>query len=689
MSERSSSKPGAVGAVCFLGKDPGVAEQLAPLLSRQGLGLHRFTSELELITMPAGAKPCEILVLDMRGAVVDGQLGELIERLKLRFGAAPRLVCIADASDIDARLEALRAGAGAVFPAPVVVAELAERVLQLAGSGGSERYRVLIVDDEPVPALFASRVLERAGMETMTVSDPLKVLAALGSYGPDLVLMDLYMPKASGTELTTLIREHDAFFDTPIIFVSGEKDAEKQVAALNVGGDEFLSKPVDPTRLVKVVSRRVRSARSARAKQGAASVKDDATGLFNRRYCLRRLDRWIAREGGHGAGEGLLFVALDAVPAIRAKLPIASTDALLGQVTGVLLQRAAPEDVATRFGDYSFALIVKRADREALTAFAEQVRQAVSRSPFEVDGVSLRVTASVGVGLFDPPADDALTMVSRAEKACAEASEAGGDRVEIWRSVVPMETGALREQRLVSLIERSLQSTGFELFYQPILTLRRRHAERYESLLRLRAPGGEYIPPFDFIPVAQRHGLMSQIDRWVMIRALEVLALRRLHGRVPELFVHQTMASLADPAWVTWLRDEIGNRDLIKARPILQFELGDVLDHPELARGRFEQLQKLFLSICVTHFDGAPTAFDAVERLRVPMIKLTFQTVTGAEAAELTHLIGRLRAMNATVIAGGIEDAPTVGRLWSCGADLIQGNFIQPPREDLEFDFGA
>jgi len=675
--------------LCYLGTDPALPGELAALLTDHGLKLRCFAGELDLITAPSSAGACDILVVDMQSGTAGGQLAEFVDRLKLRFGSSPVLICIAQANDISVRLQALRAGVKAVFPVPVVAAELADRLVELAGVGGAEHYRVLVVDDEPVPALFAARVLEKARIETMTVTDPLKVLDALGSFRPDLLLMDLYMPSASGSELTTLIRENDAFFDIPIVFVSGEKDAEKKVEALSVGGDEFLSKPVDPAHLVRTVKHRIRAARAARGKVGAATVRDDATGLFNRRSCLRRLDRWITGQGGRGPGEGVLYIQLDEAERIHAELGTVGVDPLLGHAAQVLREQTGPDDVATRFGDHSFALIVSRPDRKALLGLAEQLRTAISADTIKVQGRSVRLKVSIGVGLFDPPADDALTMISRAEKACAKASEAGGDRVETWVSVVPSQTGALRDQQIADLIQVSLESGGFELFYQPILALRRRHAERYETFLRLRAPDGEYIPPFDFIPVAQRHALMAQIDRWVMVRALEVLQEQRLARRVPTLFLHQTLAGLEDPAWVSWLRDEIRERDLIKVRPILQFQLRDVLDHLDLAKARFTQLQKLYLTLCITQFEDDPVAFAAVEQLRIPMVKLSFPIVSGLEVGRLTHLIARLHGMDCTVIAGGIEDAPTVGRVWSCAVDLIQGNFIQPAAEDLSFDFGV
>jgi DNA-binding response OmpR family regulator len=88
------------------------------------------------------------------------------------------------------------------------------------------------------------------------------VLETLKSLHPDLVLMDLHMPDANGVELTALIREHPAFARTPIVFLSGESDPEMRFAAINAGGDDFLTKPIRPKHLIDSVKNRVRRVRS-------------------------------------------------------------------------------------------------------------------------------------------------------------------------------------------------------------------------------------------------------------------------------------------------------------------------------------------------------------------------------------------------------------------------------------------
>jgi CheY-like chemotaxis protein len=123
-------------------------------------------------------------------------------------------------------------------------------------------YRVLIVEDDRAQALFAESVLNGAGIEAFVVSDPTDVLETMARVSPELVLMDLHMPGLSGTELTALIRLQEAFLHTPIVFLTGDPDPEKQFEVLECGADDFLQKPIRPRHLVAAVESRLKRARA-------------------------------------------------------------------------------------------------------------------------------------------------------------------------------------------------------------------------------------------------------------------------------------------------------------------------------------------------------------------------------------------------------------------------------------------
>jgi len=122
---------------------------------------------------------------------------------------------------------------------------------QLLRFGKQEQYRVLIVEDDRAQAMFAEGILRNAEIITRVLLNSETLLKTIEEFLPDLILMDLYMPNASGIELTELIRKSDQFQNTPIVFLSGEIDEDKQVDALEAGGDDFLIKPIRPRRLMR------------------------------------------------------------------------------------------------------------------------------------------------------------------------------------------------------------------------------------------------------------------------------------------------------------------------------------------------------------------------------------------------------------------------------------------------------
>ncbi|NCQ33129.1 MAG: response regulator, partial [Armatimonadetes bacterium] len=153
------------------------------------------------------------------------------------------LAVILERDDLALRLRARRAGADALVVAPANVEDILRVLRAVAVPPAGDPYRVLIVEDDRAQGVFAESVLRNAGMDARVVEDPLAVLDTLQDFKPDLILMDLYMPRCNGMELTTLIREQSAFLNTPIVFLSGESDQEVQFEVIGAGADDFLAKP--------------------------------------------------------------------------------------------------------------------------------------------------------------------------------------------------------------------------------------------------------------------------------------------------------------------------------------------------------------------------------------------------------------------------------------------------------------
>jgi len=171
------------------------------------------------------------------------------------------VIFISKRDDMEARLNAARAGGMYYFTKPFDVDNLVQALDELTAERIKEPYRVLIVDDDASLAKLYSFALERAGMLTSVVNDPMQALERIAEFKPELILMDVYMPNCKGTELAVVIRQRRRYIDVPIVFLSAETDFDKQMAALNLGGDDFLNKSLDINSLVKMITPRVKRAR--------------------------------------------------------------------------------------------------------------------------------------------------------------------------------------------------------------------------------------------------------------------------------------------------------------------------------------------------------------------------------------------------------------------------------------------
>jgi diguanylate cyclase (GGDEF)-like protein len=663
--------------IYYLGRDASTLKDLGRRLKTQHANLLHFERPAELAAAARSGLP-GVLVLELALVPRDAALVGFLAELLGAADRAPQLICIAESDGIELRLQAVRAGARAFFLAPVDPAELAAKVMQVQGLSGQDPSRILIVEDEQSQAMYVAMLLTNVGMTVRTVSEPLRVLSALAEFRPDLILMDLYMPDASGAELTAIIRDHDQFYDTPILIVSNETDADKQIAAMLVGSDGFITKPVHRQHLIATIEHRIRMTRWLRERRAAIAKRGSPLGMLDKDYFIRVVERAVRDGSANAAGAGILMVELDSTQQIMDRLGLSGTEKLLTYVERQLGRHLAGADAATRYGEFTYAVLARRKDRVALVELGEKLQRIIAGPSADLGVNSAVTTASVGIGLFQPPPEDALAMLARAERTCAKARQSGGDRVEIW---APQEGRS--EDKIEGLITRAVQSDGFVLLFQPVVALGQAVGPHYEAQLRLRAPDGELLPPRAFFPIAERSGLMMAIDRWVMDNALDTLHDQRIRHPDLRVLVHQSMSTVCRKDWLPWFREQLMRRELTRARPVLQFQMRDVRAAIEIARVLFGVLQRAGVHICLGNVTNSPSEIELVGRLGVAMVKLSIHTLAHSDGKVLTELVHHLHDRGSLVVATGIEDQETVTRVWSCRADFIQGNYVQMAREDI------
>ena len=201
------------------------------------------------------------IIMDMVFSNSDVAGADVIQKLKNKTNSCPPVIFVSVRNDMEVRLAAARAGASRYFCKPLDAEKIGLTLDGLTARTTAKPYRVLIIDDDETLLQYYATLLLNAHMEVKTLSEPLQTLEAIVEFNPDIIVSDVYMPNCSGPELAQVIRQDDTWAQTPIMFLSTESDLERQLVAMNLGGDDFLVKPVDADHLVSAVIARAKRAR--------------------------------------------------------------------------------------------------------------------------------------------------------------------------------------------------------------------------------------------------------------------------------------------------------------------------------------------------------------------------------------------------------------------------------------------
>jgi diguanylate cyclase (GGDEF)-like protein len=422
--------------IFLLVNDASIADGLVRACRSQGFTPIVCGSVPELGSRLGGA-PRAPLLLHTAALPPEQSLSEVLDYCAWMAEHRMQTLVLASKDDLQTRLAARRAGCIGFHLLPISDSELGDILAPLtAGKQGSQE-RVLVVDDVKVEAMIAGQVLRKAGFEVQELCNELEIMETIRSFQPDLILMDLNMPNASGSELTAIIRDHADMLLTPIVFLSGEQDATAQREAMRLGADEFLSKPVNPQTLVATVRARIKRSSGIRRRFVPLDQTDEATGLMSRRGFVRRLEARLAGQAGEqqppGPRDGLLFLCIDDIEQLLKDADADGERRLLGLLGTTIRAVLGSNDIAARFGQHSFTVLATGADADALLELAHRLQRQLRDRGAQVGSTQPRISLSIGVA--QPAAgEDALTLIARCESTCLQARGDGPGRVRVFGS---------------------------------------------------------------------------------------------------------------------------------------------------------------------------------------------------------------------------------------------------------------
>jgi diguanylate cyclase (GGDEF)-like protein len=353
------------------------------------------------------------------GDSIDNSL-ELAAKMSVR---GPVLLITSEGS-IEARLAAARAGVDAILSRPLDVSELAEWLNDVAGAHRETPLSILIIDDDEILAQTYALALENAGMRAVVETDPAAALSQMTTTYPDLILMDLRMPDMTGVELAKVIRQSRRYLSLPIVFLSAEREPARQLEARKLGGDDFISKPVDLDWLVSLV--RMRAERAIRLR--SMMERDSLTGLLNHGRFIDRLYHELERCRRNGTELSLVLIDVDRFKDVNDNYGHVNGDQVLRTLALTLSIALRRIDIVGRYGGEEFGLLLLDTPPEAASVVVDKIRRRFSEIEFNAKKQGFFVTFSAGVA----GSRTHLTpeeLISAADEYMYQAKAAGRDRV--------------------------------------------------------------------------------------------------------------------------------------------------------------------------------------------------------------------------------------------------------------------
>jgi diguanylate cyclase (GGDEF)-like protein len=411
------------------------------------------------------------------------------------------------------------------------------------------------------------------------------------------------------------------------------------------------------------------------------AATDDLTSLANRRLFMRRAEGAIEASRLSGATVAVLMLDLDNFKQLNDTLGHHAGDALLRLIGPRLEQALRDGDTVARLGGDEFAVLLHPAPEPAGVAHVADVIVSALRNPFEVHGLALRVTGSVGIASYPADARDADELMQHADIAMYQA-KAARNAYEVYAG--ERNTNSRERLALAAELAAALKGNGLEVHFQPKAEANSWKIVGAEALVRWRRADGRLAMPDEFVGTAEQTGLSRALTRRVLNLALAQARVWRDAGYELHIAVNTTVADLLDTTFPSEVAASLARHRLPADALILEITETSVLADPGRIGTILGQLGALGIGLSLDDFGTGYSSLTHLKSLPVGELKLDRSFVTGmctdaTDAAIVSATIQLAGQLGIRVVAEGVEDTQTWEALDALGCDLIQGYLLGRP----------
>jgi diguanylate cyclase (GGDEF)-like protein len=573
------------------------------------------------------------------------------------------------------------------------------------------RARILVVDDVADNRDLIIRRFKRRGFDVLEAESGTEALERIDSVAFDAILLDVMMPGVDGMEVLRTIRAKHSAEVLPVIMVTATGDSPSVVKALELGANDYVTKPVDfAVTLARVnaqvgrkraneelrrsnaalresnerLATEVKNRRQAEAQTRYLSIHDALTGLGNRTLLHERLSQALLYAARRHHRLAVLFIGLDNFKIVNESLGHKAGDELLRLLGGRMRACVRASDIVARFGGDEFVIVLlDQPESEALVLnVVNKIRAAITDS-IRLDGHVLRISGSIGVANFPADGDAPEALINKADRAMSLAKQIGPDSVRFYRP--DFDESAYARFLMQKDLRDAIARDELILRFQPQVDLRTNRMFAVEALIRWRHPELGVLSPARFIPLAEETGSIVAIGDWTIRECCRQNKAWQDAGLPPiSICVNVSARQFMEGALIASVVEALASSGL-EAR-FLELELTEslIMQDFERAIATMKELEGLGVQLSIDDFGTGYSSLAALTNFPIGRLKIDKSFITNLQSnakdrAVVGAVISLGQKLNLRVIAEGVETDEQVAFLRESNCDEIQGYHFSKP----------
>ncbi len=428
------------------------------------------------------------------------------------------------------------------------------------------------------------------------------------------------------------------------------------------------------------VKTRTQELENANSELHRYAYQDGLTDLPNRRFFYEEIQTLISNDNTSFA---LIFLDLDGFKDVNDSLGHDYGDLLLHHVANRLKACIKDEDIIARLGGDEFTLILKNANQTIAVKVADKIKQALLK-PIQLKEETVCVTASIGITLYPEHGSTVEKLVKRADQAMYLSKKKGRNRYEFFSYSI--EEKATEKRKLIEEIKLGLKESQFELYYQPIFSVDGKSITKAEALIRWNHPQKGLIGPNEFIPIAEKNGLISDIGRWVKSQAIQDCTLfNKISKRLIQVSVNTSPLEIdRSGEWVEQWIQASEQFNLPGHSVLIEVTENTLMGTDSEIKRQLKRLSEFQIDVAIDDFGVGYSSLAYLQRLDIDILKIDRSFIKDIEKndnsiALVRAIITMAHNLNVEVVAEGVEKQEQYMLLKQMQCDYIQGYYFSKP----------